>query len=163
MKQWRRKVGDRGGVRFQGKSAQLRVDHCTNTITSIQKDNLIMSSYGETQSRSLNYKHSTQTTMEQYSELELKPESKVTPLGDCTFDIDGRTIQFAIRKLTPRECFRLMDVDEERIDAIQNAGISNSQQYKLAGNSIVTNCLYEIFRKLYIDTSVAHHSQLSLF
>lgn len=101
--------------------------------------------------------------MNDYSELELKPESKVTPLGDCTFDIDGRTIQFAIRKLTPRECFRLMDVDEERIDAIQAAGISNSQQYKLAGNSIVTNCLYEIFRKLYIDTSVAHHSQLSLF
>lgn len=55
-----------------------------------------------------------------------------------------------IRKLTPRECFRLMDMDDKYIDRIQEAGISNSQQYKLAGNSIVVACLYWIFKNLFI-------------
>ena len=63
----------------------------------------------------------------------------------------GRKIiepSFRIRKLTPRECFRLMDMDDKYIDRIQVAGISNSQQYKLAGNSIVVNVLYHILRLL---------------
>lgn len=61
---------------------------------------------------------------------------------------------YRIRKLTPRECFRLMDVDETDIDKIQAAGISNSQQYKMAGNSIVVSCLYHIFDKLFIHTEI---------
>ena len=68
-----------------------------------------------------------------------------------------------IRKLTPRECFRLMNVDEANIDKIQAAGISETQQYKLAGNSIVVNVLAEIFRKLFIDTEPESGQQLSLF
>lgn len=60
-------------------------------------------------------------------------------------------LSFRIRKLTPRECFRLMGVDEKDIDKIQNAGISNSQQYKLAGNSIVVDVLYNIFRKMFVE------------
>lgn len=59
--------------------------------------------------------------------------------------------EFRIRKLTPRECFRLMGVSEENIDTIQAAGISNSQQYKMAGNSIVVDVLYYIFKKMFID------------
>lgn len=57
---------------------------------------------------------------------------------------------YRIRKLTPRECFRLMGVRDEDIDRIQAAGISKSQQYKMAGNSIVVNCLAAIFRQLFI-------------
>jgi site-specific DNA-cytosine methylase len=48
------------------------------------------------------------------------------------------------------------------IDKIQAAGISNSQQYKLAGNSIVVSCLYHIFRKLFVDTQ-QENEQLKLF
>lgn len=58
---------------------------------------------------------------------------------------------YRIRKLTPRECFRLMDVSEEDIDKIQASGVSNSQQYKMAGNSIVVSCLFHIFRTLFIE------------
>ena len=61
---------------------------------------------------------------------------------------------YRIRKLTERECFRLMDVPEEYIDRIQAAGISRSQQYKMAGNSIVVSCMYNIWRKLWIDTEI---------
>lgn len=66
----------------------------------------------------------------------------------------GVCIDYRIRKLTERECFRLMDVPEEYIDRIQAAGISRSQQYKMAGNSIVVSCMYHIWRKLWIDTQI---------
>ena len=59
--------------------------------------------------------------------------------------------KYRIRKLTPRECFRLMGVDDTDIDKIQAAGISNSQQYKMAGNSIVVDNLYHIFRTMFVD------------
>ena len=73
--------------------------------------------------------------------------------------------KFRIRKLTPRECFRLMGVDDPDIDKIQAAGISNSAQYKLAGNSIVVDVLYHIFRKAFIqpEADLQQGSQLSLF
>lgn len=49
--------------------------------------------------------------------------------------------QYRIRKLTPKECFRLMGLTDEEIDLIRSTGISNSQQYKLAGNSIVVDAM----------------------
>lgn len=53
-----------------------------------------------------------------------------------------------IRRLTPRECLRLMDVSDGDIDKIQAAGISDTQQYKLAGNSIVKAPMMGIFRNM---------------
>ena len=52
-----------------------------------------------------------------------------------------------IRKLTPKECWRLMGWKDEDIDRVQN--ISNCQLYKQAGNSIVVNVLEAIFKKLF--------------
>lgn len=62
-------------------------------------------------------------------------------------------VRYRIRKLTPRECFRLMGVSESDIDKMQSAGISKSAQYKLAGNSIVVDVLYHIFRKMFVDVT----------
>lgn len=56
---------------------------------------------------------------------------------------------YRIRKLTARECFRLMGVKDEQFDRLH--GISNSQLYKLAGNSIVVNVLEAIFRNLFME------------
>lgn len=70
--------------------------------------------------------------------------------------------RYRIRKLTPREAFRLMGVDDNDIDAIQATGISNSSQYKLAGNSIVVDVLYHIFRKAFIEKET-ESQQLTLF
>lgn len=75
--------------------------------------------------------------------------------------------KFRIRKLTPRECFRLMGVDDKDIDKIQASGVSNSSQYKLAGNSIVVDVPFHIFRKMFIDTKEpdfdGQPTQLTLF
>lgn len=69
---------------------------------------------------------------------------------------------FRIRKLTPRECFRLMGVSESDIDKIQQSGVSQSQQYRMAGNSIVVDVLEHIFRKMFVDKG-QESQQLSLF
>lgn len=73
-----------------------------------------------------------------------------------------KTTKSRIRKLTPRECFRLMGVDDADIDKIQASGISNSQQYKCAGNSIVVDTLYHLFRKMFCETE-NENTQPTLF
>ena len=71
--------------------------------------------------------------------------------------------KYRIRKLTERECFRLMGVDDADIDKIQAAGISKTQQYKMAGNSIVVDVLYHIFKKMFVETRAEANVQLELF
>lgn len=109
-------------------------------------------------------------------------------------ELEGK--KFRIRKLTPRECFRLMGVDDADIDKIQaypyhsliehpsyskaerfagmtekekraamKDSVSNSAQYKLAGNSIVVDVLFHLFRKMFIETGsdLASGGQQALF
>ena len=56
-----------------------------------------------------------------------------------------------IRKLTPLECWRLMGYDDIDFINTKNVGISDTQLYKQAGNSIVVNVLEYIFQQLFID------------
>lgn len=58
------------------------------------------------------------------------------------------TNNIRIRKLTPRECFRLMGFSDSAFDAAEEV-VSNTQLYKQAGNSIVVDVLYYIFIELY--------------
>ena len=53
-----------------------------------------------------------------------------------------------VRKLTPKECFRLMGFDDEDYNACVDVGISNNQLYKQAGNSIVVDVLEAIFKEM---------------
>lgn len=78
----------------------------------------------------------------------------------CMVDKEGH--KYRIRKLTPTECFRLMDVEDEDIEKMKQAGIAKTNLYKLAGNSIVVSCMYHIFRKLFIEKE-CENEQLSLF
>ena len=68
-----------------------------------------------------------------------------------TFNVGDKECVALVRKLTPRECFRLMGVSDTDIDKIQDADVSVSAQYKLAGNSIVVDVLYHIFRKAFVN------------
>lgn len=53
-----------------------------------------------------------------------------------------------IRKLTPKECWRLMGFDDTDFEKAEKV-CSNSQLYKQAGNSIVVNVLMAIFKELF--------------
>ena len=78
----------------------------------------------------------------------------------CMVDKEGR--KYRIRKLTPTECFRLMDVDDNDIEKMKQAGIAKTNLYKLAGNSICVACMFHIFRKLFIEKE-CENQQLELF
>ena len=58
-------------------------------------------------------------------------------------------INYRVRKLTPKECWRLQSFSDKDIDKCINIGISDSQLYKQAGNSITVKVLEEIFRSLF--------------
>lgn len=55
-----------------------------------------------------------------------------------------------VRRLTPRECFRLMGFEDEYFDILEDY-FSDTQLYKMAGNSIVVNVLMAIFKELFKD------------
>jgi DNA (cytosine-5)-methyltransferase 1 len=61
---------------------------------------------------------------------------------------DGNPV---LRKMTERECFRLMGIEDEDIDKLMESGISSRNLYKIAGNSIVTNVIENIFRTMFIE------------
>ena len=102
------------------------------------------------------------------------------PTKEDLLEYFGQRIR--VRKMTPREAMRLMDVDDAGIDKIMNAtetvtlkngtvktkkAISKTAVYKLAGNSIVVSVLYHIFRTMFIPNQPGNNNQtviqLSLF
>lgn len=62
--------------------------------------------------------------------------------------IESETDTLKIRRLTPRECWRLMDFADEDFDKA-SAVNSDTQLYKQAGNSIVVNVLVAIFGQMF--------------
>lgn len=127
--------GDKG-ARFSARQMVPGKDEVMGAITTvIEKDNLIM------------------------EELILKKErtSKTRPKGKGWEEVimdDGRRAWVRLRKLTPRECFRLQGVREHDIDTLLSAGISDSQLYKLAGNSICVDAMVGIFRNAFTTEEV---------
>lgn len=65
--------------------------------------------------------------------------------------------------LTNKEVFRLMGISDYDIERIQASGISYSQQYYMAGNSIVVDVLFYIFKNLFIERKRKKYIQLKLF
>lgn len=67
-------------------------------------------------------------------------------------DSQGTLAGTRIRKLTPKECWRLMGFDDADFEKAKASGISDSQLYKQAGNSIVVNVLEGILRNLLYES-----------
>jgi DNA (cytosine-5)-methyltransferase 1 len=55
---------------------------------------------------------------------------------------------FRIRKLTPKECWRLQGFPDWAFERAKAVGVSDSQLYKQAGNSVTVNVVYEIAKRL---------------
>ena len=107
-----------------------------NTLTSVQKDNYVLEPKIETLG---NYKPSG---------YENDIKTMYNPYND-----------YHIRKLTPRECYRLMGFSDEDFDKVKSVGMSDTQCYKQAGNSIVVNCLMAIFTNMFKDTDYMDSSE----
>lgn len=59
------------------------------------------------------------------------------------------SVSLRIRKLTPKECFRLQGFDDSDVDLLVANGVSDTQLYKQAGNSITVDVLEELFCMLF--------------
>lgn len=167
---------DGDGIAFTIRTAPgSRVDDTfIKEFTSVQKDNLLDEPLRIPQATKKGFIEVMPGSLFDMSYPESKTRrgrvqegGKVSPTlmasgeGSCLYE--GKVEQqYRIRKLTPKECFRLMGVSESDIDKIQQSGVSQSQQYKMAGNSIVVDVLEHIFRKLFVDTG-QESQQLLLF
>ena len=74
--------------------------------------------------------------------------TKITLTDGTKKTSDDDLSDIIVRKLTPRECWRLMDFDDTDFGKAQ-AVVTNHQLYKQAGNSIVVSVLYYIFKELF--------------
>lgn len=82
---------------------------------------------------------STRADSSDYISADLDSNKNIANM-DCT--------KFRVRKLTPKECWRLMGFDDESFFRAEKV-VSNSQLYKQAGNSIVVDVLMAIFKNLF--------------
>lgn len=123
----------------------------SNTLTSVQKDNLVVEPRIIEVGKVKEGKHQQDAVQSAEGLCRTICTGHHASTPHLLKTMVKETPKYRIRKLTPRECFRLMGVDDKDIDTIQAAGISNSQQYKMAGNSIVVDVLYHQFVKAFID------------
>jgi len=54
-----------------------------------------------------------------------------------------------IRRLMPQECFRLQGYSDAQFQKLADVGIPESQLYKMAGNSVTTNVVTAVGKKLF--------------
>jgi DNA (cytosine-5)-methyltransferase 1 len=76
-------------------------------------------------------------------EIEFRNQNSINAITTSLTNDHFLKINYKIRRLTPRECFRLMDFPDTF-----TWPVSDSQAYKQAGNSIVVNVLYKILKQL---------------
>lgn len=137
---------------------EVNTQGTSNCLTSVQKDNLVMETVKV-----------KQATKDGYAECVVGgvfdssyPESgtrrgRVQDGGNTCPTITAQNQElchiqpnYRIRKLTPRECGRLMGVSDEDISKMESVN-SNTQLYKQFGNSIVVDVLVAMFKNLNID------------
>lgn len=170
-----------------------RPDDCSNALTTVQKDNLVIEPapragvkcLGNIYAPAINRQSgrvydpdglcATVTTSTGGNRQPIILEKSVSPVeanvghnpnkkfefrgfwtdvnpcllaDDCNSPKCSITPDFRIRKLTPLECWRLQGFSDDDFNKAKNGGISNTQLYKMAGNSIAIPVLCAIFEKL---------------
>ena len=116
-------------------------DGLCNTLTSVQKDNLLL----EEKPECINlYDDLGKETS--FQDRVYKTD-KISPAITTSFRPSYEIEKYRIRKLTPKECWRLMGFSDEDFEKAAKVN-SNTQLYKQAGNSIVKDVLMAIFRQM---------------
>lgn len=123
---------------------EMNMQGTSNCLTSVQKDNLLL-----------------ENNIQKVGQISSNGSQCGTVISDngiSTNLVSGThgyanshiATQYRIRKLTPRECGRLMGVSDEDIDKMAAVN-SNTQLYKQFGNSIVVDVMCAMFKNLNIN------------
>jgi len=130
---------------------EVRPDDITNTITSVQKDNMVMI---------------PEATKKGYAEASVGqainlsvPNSKtrrgrvsdIAPTVDTGMQLHTLTKDVRIRRLTPMECERLQGFPDNWTAEGIDGAISDTQRYKMCGNAVTTNVVQAVFERIFSD------------
>lgn len=140
---------------------EINYSGTSNTLTTVQKDNYVLepnvlraerTEYGKAIRKQYEKGEITEKigNMREYNPRTDGVSNTLTTVQKDNYLFETN---FRIRKLTPKECWRLMGIDDECFDKAEQVN-SNSQLYKQAGNGIVVNVLYYIFKELFKDNIV---------
>ena len=129
-----------------------RKDGVSNTLTTVQKDNLLLEKplllggVGKEKEFGSQYRQGNRVYSSNACAMALNSQ----PVGNAGGNSYLYNVGYRIRKLTPRECGRLMGVSDEDIDKMAAVN-SNTQLYKQFGNSIVVDVMCAMFKNLNIN------------
>ena len=152
-------------IAYDEQNRYIRKDGCVGTLTtdgsSPKHNNRVIvfanniKGYDEAvDGDSINLEHPNSTTRRGRvghgvaQTLNTSPQQAVVEDADDSHPLDVVERNLRIRKLTPKECWRLMGFDDEDFEKAESVN-SNTQLYKQAGNSIVVDVLYYIFREMF--------------
>lgn len=199
-----RQLRKQGIDTFGGRQLLPRTDGVCNTITTVQKDNLLQEPcvIGSMQANAMRGSIDgvspclTEAMGKGGGQIPMVTEQEPCGCYDNQFGEFAReplegvartlkadhhnavVLKYRIRKLTPTECLRLMDCEDEDIQKMLNAQVPQvlksgkvkykplpkTAAYRLAGNSIVVSCLYHIFHQMFLaEPPKAKPIQKSLF
>ena len=134
-----RKAYESGKIKVHRKDLKkfsLEKSDVSNTLTTVQNDNLI---------------GMVKTHKIKIDSRRFKENGKPTFLVNVD-DRNGVMLKngdvVAIRKLTPRECWRLQGFSDEQFEKAKKAGISDTQLYKQAGNAVTVDVIEQIGKRL---------------
>lgn len=118
----------------------------SNTLTSVAKDNLVIEKIVQLGNISTNTSRMSGNPQDGrvYSEKGLSPTLRAHTGPLVLRD-------YRVRRLTPLECWRLMGFSDNSFYKAKQSGVSNTQLYKQAGNSVVVKVLEAIFKNLLVN------------
>lgn len=129
---------------------EVQQDGISNTLTTVQKDNYVLEQRPvSTKGKELDV---ASTILSGYHRTNMTgfndDNAVICRIERDDQNMDEENVTYRIRKLTPKECFRLMGVKDEDYDKLT---VSNTQKYKQAGNSIVVDVLMAIFDNMFVQ------------
>ena len=123
---------------------EINKNGTSNTITTVQKDNYVVEGVDV-------HPFSKKMEFSGYKQKEVSPCLLATDYKAPKTILESQTNDFRIRKLTPKECWRLMGCSDEDFEKAEQVN-SNSQLYNQAGNAIVVDVLEAIFSQLFLKS-----------
>ena len=137
-----RKAYESGKIKVHRKDLKkfsLEKSDVSNTLTTVQNDNLI----------GMVKNHKIKIDSRRFKENGKPTFSANVADRNGVMLKNGKSI--AIRKLTPRECWRLQGFSDEQFDKAKKAGISDTQLYKQAGNAVTVDVIEQIGKRLVLE------------
>lgn len=133
---------DRTPGNYVEQRLEINREGTSNTLSTVQKDNYVVE--------------------KEYSAVALQNSNmqgrRIKEIDEPSFTVSAHDRHavlehpdIRIRKLTPKECWRLQGFPDWAFDRAKSAGVSNSQLYKQAGNSVTVNVIEAIGRKLAME------------